>query len=262
MIDIHVPHKSEHTWADFLIHVGTIFVGLLLAIGLEQSVEWVHHRHQRHQLEEDLHAEMRMNNEYLSRDFAYLAVTRDWAADQAQSIQSAIATHTTSRLVYRPQPRNFDVYVLPNDSVWQHASESGTTALLPREEAQSYTLLYRFRARLFDTYKQLFDAHYVVIASGLRFSSGHNPRPDFSRMTPAQLDEFSSALSKEATALNTNIVFCGFMAGAQRALLDGATSESEIVQAMTDSRNPYHGWHQLDSISSSQAVPADQTVTH
>jgi hypothetical protein len=261
MIDVHAPHKSDHTWTDFFIHVGTIFVGLLLAISLEQSVEWVHHRHQRHQLEEDLHAEMRMNNEFLSRDFAYLAATRDWAADQAQSIQSAIATHTTSRLVYQPPPRNFDLYVLPNDSVWQHASESGTAALLPREEAQSYTLLYRFRARLFDTYKQLFDAHYVVIASGLRFSSGHNPRPDFSRMTPAQLDEFSSALSKEATALNTNIVFCGFMAGAQRALLDGATSESEIVRAMTDSRNPYHGWRQLASIASSQALPADQTVT-
>ena len=132
----------------------------------------------------------------------------------------------------------------------------------PREEAQNYTLLYRFRARLFDTYKQLFDAHYAVIASGLRFSSGHNPQPDFSRMTPAQLDEFSAAFSKEATALNTNIVFCGFMAGAQRALLDGATSEAEIVRVMTDSRNPYRGWSQFSSASSVQATPADHSATH
>ncbi len=174
-----------------------------------------------------------MNNEFLSRDYDYLVATRDWAANQAQAIENAIGSHATSHLVYQPPPRNFDLYVLPNDSVWQHASEGGITTLLPREEAQSYTLLYRFRGRLFDTYKQLFDAHYVVIASGLRFSSGHNPRPDFSRMTAEQLDEFSAALSKEATALNTNIVFCGFMAGAQRALLDGATSESELVRAMT-----------------------------
>ena len=262
MIDVHVPHKSDHTWADFFIHVGTICVGLLIAVGLEQSVEWVHHRHQRHQLEEDLHAEMRMNNEYLNRDFDYLIATRDWAANQAQAIQSAIATHTTSRLVYQSAPRNFDVYVLPNDSVWQHASESGTAILLPREEAQSYTLLYRFRSRLLDTYKQLFDAHYAVIASGLRFSSGHNPQPDFSRMAPAQLDEFSATLSKEATALNTNIVFCGFMTGAQRALLDGATSESDVVRAMTDNRNPYRGWNQVSSASSIQALPADHGVTH
>ena len=64
MLDVHAPHKSDHTWTDFFIHIATICVGLLIAIGLEQSVEWVHHRHQRHQLEEDLHAEMRMNNEY------------------------------------------------------------------------------------------------------------------------------------------------------------------------------------------------------
>ena len=82
-------------------------------------------------------------------------------------------------------------------------------------------------------------------------------------MTPTQLDEFSSALSKEATALNTNIVFCGFMAGAQRALLDGATSESELVRAMTDSRNPYHGWGRLTSSAfPSSALAADHSATH
>jgi hypothetical protein len=262
MIDIHPPQHAPMTRREFFTHLFIVILGILIAIGLEQAVEWAHHRHQRHQLEEDLHAEMRMNNEFLNRDFVYLVATRDWAADQAQAIQNAITTHTTSHLVYQPPPRNFDLYVLPNDSVWQHASESGTASLLPREEAQSYTLLYRFRSRLLDTYKQLFDAHYAVIASGLRFSFGHNPQPDFSRMTPAQLDEFSTALSKEATALNTNIVFCGFMAGAQRALLDGANSEAEIVRAMTDSRNPYRGWHQVSSATSFQALPADQTITH
>jgi hypothetical protein len=256
MIDIHPPHHAATTRRDFFIHLFTVILGILIAIGLEQTVEYLHHRHQRHQLEEDLQAEMRANNEYLKQDFDYLLATRDWAASQAQAIQNAVATHTTSRLVYQMRPRNFDLYVLPNDSVWQHASESGTAALLPREEAQSYTLLYRFRARLFDTYRQLFDARYVVIASGLRFSAGHNPQPDLSRMNPAQLDDFAAALSKEATALNTNIVFCGFMAGAQRALLDGSTSESDVVRAMTDSRNPYRGWNQ-SSASASDAVSAN-----
>ena len=253
MIDIHPPQHAPITRREFFTHLFIVILGILIAIGLEQAVEALHHRHERHQLEEDLRAEMQMNNEYLSRDYDYLVATRDWATNQAQTIQNAIAIHTSSHLFYQPPPRDFDLYVLPNDSVWQHASESGTTALLPREEAQSYTLLYRFRARLFDTYKQLFDAHYAVMAIGLKFSAGHNPQPDLSRMTPAQLDEFSSALSKEATALNTNIVFCGFMAGAQRALLDGARSESEVVRVMTDSRDPYRGWSQFSSVSSSHA---------
>ena len=46
MLDVHAPHQSTHTWTDFFIHVGTIAVGLLLAIGLEQTVELFHHRHE------------------------------------------------------------------------------------------------------------------------------------------------------------------------------------------------------------------------
>jgi hypothetical protein len=40
-----VPHAT-HTWKDFFIHVGTICVGLLIAISLEQTVEYFHHRYQ------------------------------------------------------------------------------------------------------------------------------------------------------------------------------------------------------------------------
>ncbi len=45
MLDVHPPHEAAHTWKDFFIHVGTICVGLLIAIGLEQTVEFFHHRH-------------------------------------------------------------------------------------------------------------------------------------------------------------------------------------------------------------------------
>ncbi|HEV7122840.1 MAG TPA: hypothetical protein VGN24_05360, partial [Rhodanobacter sp.] len=46
MFDIHVPEHSTRTWRDFFIHIATIVIGLLIAIGLEQAVEYVHHRHQ------------------------------------------------------------------------------------------------------------------------------------------------------------------------------------------------------------------------
>ena len=47
MFDVHAPHQTIHTWKDFLIHIAAITIGLLLAVGLEQTVEYVHHRHQR-----------------------------------------------------------------------------------------------------------------------------------------------------------------------------------------------------------------------
>jgi hypothetical protein len=45
MIDIHPPQHAATTRRDFLIHLFTVVLGILIAIGLEQSVEYLHHRH-------------------------------------------------------------------------------------------------------------------------------------------------------------------------------------------------------------------------
>jgi hypothetical protein len=45
MLDVHPAHHAASTWRDFFIHIATIVIGLLIAIGLEQTVEYFHHRH-------------------------------------------------------------------------------------------------------------------------------------------------------------------------------------------------------------------------
>jgi hypothetical protein len=47
MLDVHPPHHAVSSWGDFFIHLATITIGLLIAIGLEQTVEAIHHRHER-----------------------------------------------------------------------------------------------------------------------------------------------------------------------------------------------------------------------
>jgi hypothetical protein len=61
MLDVHPPEHPAHSWRDFFIHIGTICLGLLIAIGLEQAVEALHRDHQRHELLEQLGAEHRSN---------------------------------------------------------------------------------------------------------------------------------------------------------------------------------------------------------
>jgi hypothetical protein len=63
MLDVHAPHETVHTWRDFFIHIATIVVGLIIAIGLEQSVEAIHRHHERIQLQHDLRAEA-INNRH------------------------------------------------------------------------------------------------------------------------------------------------------------------------------------------------------
>jgi hypothetical protein len=44
-LEIHKP-KAAHNWREFLIEIGTIICGILIALGLEQAIEWLHWRHQ------------------------------------------------------------------------------------------------------------------------------------------------------------------------------------------------------------------------
>ena len=39
MLDVHAPHETVHTWKGCFIHLATIVIGLLIAVGLEQMVE-------------------------------------------------------------------------------------------------------------------------------------------------------------------------------------------------------------------------------
>ena len=61
MLDVHAPHESIHTLKGFFIHIATIVIGLLIAIGLEQSVEYIHHRHQLQEARRELLIEVDEN---------------------------------------------------------------------------------------------------------------------------------------------------------------------------------------------------------
>src|ERR1019366_10434559 len=66
MLDVHAPHEPIHTWKSFFIHIATIVIGLFIAVGLEQTVEFFHHLHQVSETREALRVERSSN----SRAFA------------------------------------------------------------------------------------------------------------------------------------------------------------------------------------------------
>jgi hypothetical protein len=59
MLEVHAPHEPLTTWKGFFIHIATISIGLLIAIGLEQTVEYFHHREQAATFAEHLKADLR-----------------------------------------------------------------------------------------------------------------------------------------------------------------------------------------------------------
>jgi hypothetical protein len=152
MLEAHAPHTTVRSWKDFLVHIATITIGLLIAIALEQCVESLHQLHQRHQLEHDLLEEAKRNRDILADDLklesegawfqAALAATRSVTTDQrtpvtlprSPCIPGTVGANGTDEAVH-------STYFMPSDAVWVTARDAGLIIRLPVAEARMYARL-------------------------------------------------------------------------------------------------------------------------
>src|ERR1700722_11264259 len=103
MLDVHPTHHAATTWRDFFIHIATIVLGLLIAIGLEQTVEYIHHRHQRSQLEEDLRHEAQVNRNSVTISEAIFDREMEWLLKLRRQVNVLRAGGPKDSFIY-PEP--------------------------------------------------------------------------------------------------------------------------------------------------------------
>jgi hypothetical protein len=136
MLDVHPAHHVASTWRDFFIHIATIVLGLLIAVGIEQAVEYVHRRDQVHQMEEALRAESLENRHTIADDLPALDAI-------LASVDANIATLQRHRnagekdpvgLAPRPNVRLF----VPIDTAWLGMRDSALIYIVPRQLSTNY----------------------------------------------------------------------------------------------------------------------------
>jgi len=161
MIDVHVPHKSEHTWTDFFIHLGIVVLGILIAIGLEQTVEYIHRRHQLTEVRAQLAVERDLNRKVLERNQYY--------ADRMQAELARDMNQLHQRSISPSAPLDNLHYVWyflrPLDGAWISARENGSLSLMP--DIELHRSAYRYEA--IETYLDVthqFEAQ-IEIAGGI-----------------------------------------------------------------------------------------------
>ncbi len=209
MLDVHAPHETIHTWRNFLTHIAAIVVGLLIAVGLEQTVEFLHHRHQREQLASALQRDGEANRGYINDDIAKAQSILDWALGQIAALERA---GPTGPLSIRQMPRGF--LGSPDAGVWPSAKASGVANLLPAS-AQNW-LEY-----LAEEYSQTFGSsasaarHLYLAYSGLdqaiigRAIETPSGEIDISALTAAQRStavECLRAVAEQARSVMRNLV--------------------------------------------------------
>jgi hypothetical protein len=228
MLDVHPAHHAASTWRDFFIHIATIALGLLLAVGLEQSVEALHHRHVLHQLREDLREEdekaLRDNAEVFQTNTALIA----WMDQRMALLQDAIRQHKP--VPYLPMPKAA-LHTFTNDPVWQAAKASNLIEVMPQQDIKAYSeidsLLDDLRHRVAS------DESPARLSSVERqfIVSPRSPELDFSSATHADLVEELRVLALARHNLSTRRLFNLYIDGALRAVLAGERDLDRINDA-------------------------------
>jgi hypothetical protein len=182
MLDVHAPHESVRTWKDFFIHIAAIAVGLLIALGLEQTVEYFHHRHQVSEIREALRVEREQNHLRLADQLTEFRV-------RVPVIQTNLAVFHYLRLhpgtAEKELPGKVSWHNAGSpfiDYVWQTAQQTGVAAFMAQGEVRRNSELYRRLRICTESY-----AAFRVANTEARAYTVDDA--DLSHLTPIQIEE-------------------------------------------------------------------------
>ena len=184
MLDVHPARQPATTWREFLVHIATIVVGLLIAIGLEQTVVWVDHRRQLAEARQDLSNELKEKQRLLQLDKQQLErVDAELSSDMEILIahRSRLATDAP-KLDYSWQFNGSP------EGAWDSVKQTGALRLMSHEDVQRYSYAYDLSARMQEAASTFLQKLAVTQAIAKRSPDGE--------LSPHDIDELISATSE------------------------------------------------------------------
>jgi hypothetical protein len=208
------PMEGVHNWKQFFVHMAIVVLGVCIAIGLEQSVEWLHHRHQRSELQADLQDEARKNEKVIARDLEVqqLEPWFEHAMDGATTTTPQQGKITLTMLPSPCLPGSVGSavvrYFAPSEAVWTTAKESGLTNLLPVEQgrmyarlAHNYDLLGPARDRVASGCDAIVAMQHRLARRASANDAGASDASEVWTLTPEQAEELGKAAAQTQVAI-------------------------------------------------------------
>jgi hypothetical protein len=143
MLDVHPAHHAAHNLRDFFVHIATIVLGLCIAVGLEQIVEYLHHRHQVAAARDALRVEREENRGAFAVNYTYFRL-QTAALQNDLRVFTFLQQHPGTPEEKLPGVPSWSAgYDIQADSAWKNAQQNNVVALMPQSEAEQYAQLYK-----------------------------------------------------------------------------------------------------------------------
>lgn len=136
-MDIH-KRNAAHSWREFLVEIGTIICGILIALGLEQAIEILHQQHLRQEAREAIRGELSVNLDAFRRRGEIQACIEPRLGELERLLVSTPPEAKLPRPLWVGRPQ---VWAARED-LWLAATSGARTSLLPPEEQASYARIY------------------------------------------------------------------------------------------------------------------------
>ena len=156
-----MPGKPIHSVRDFLVHIFTITVGILIALGLEQSVEAFHHRELANEARANIISELTDNKHNL--DIVRRGIPKLMKEPEGvlKLVNEALA-HNLRKTP--PMGLHFDLATTTSTS-WTTAQAVGALSYMDYREVKTYSEAYQLQKRFEDVQNAAFEATGAAVST-------------------------------------------------------------------------------------------------
>jgi hypothetical protein len=225
MIDVHPPHKAIGNTGEFFVHLFTITIGLLIAVGIEGCVGRYEHHELAKEAQQTMTAEIRKNASNMNDALKDIASEQKKNADNVASVEKAQLNPNDAAA----QDMNIDVGYSAEglqETAWKTAQATGALAYMPYKQSERYSDIYGAVETFLKDQDQLAEdeAQFLGIIQEFHVGKG-KPSPDGANAMAKQLGIMQGhLLTMKLTAR--------FLQDEQTAFLEGKEPQHHLSERL------------------------------
>jgi len=214
-MEIHAPERHVQSLPEIALHLAIVTIGILIALGLEQTVEWYRHRELAAEARETILNEIRSNRQELSSEMPRFARHHSNAVQVLDFMTDMLDRGKSDRHGFQltiSQAR------LRNTS-WSTAQTVGALSFMPYAELEKYASIYRRQDDFLLAQNRTEDA---VVGAYSVFAA----RNVFEKLSHAELEAERGRLMATLSALTLEMQIADGLIRSYDALLSGKPAQS------------------------------------